>query len=55
MHHELCFLRAAHNRQSGRATFPATATLYFWVTKNLDLRMETTSPYEEHTSHPSFL
>ena len=27
-----------------------TATLYIWVTQNLKRRMETTSPYEGHTS-----
>ena len=42
------------NRWSSRSIFTATATSYIWVTKNLDLRMETTSPYEGHTSHPSF-
>ena len=59
MHHELCFLHVAHacpyNRQSSHATFTVTETLYIWATGNLDICMVTTSPYEGHTSHPSFL
>ena len=44
-----------YNIQSGCMNFNATATSYNWVTQILKLCMETTSPYEGHTSCPSFL
>ena len=57
-HDELCFLCMAHtcpdDRQSNHSNFTATATLYIWVTQILILRVEATSPYEGHTSCPSF-
>ena len=57
MHYECCFLRMAHtcpyDRQSSHVSFTVTATLYIWVTGNLNLCVETTSPYK--ASHPSFL
>ena len=43
-----------YNRQSSHAIPTATVTSYIWVIKNSDLHMETTSPYEGHTRHPSF-
>ena len=43
-----------YNRQSSRMVFTVTATLYIQVTENSDLHVVTTSPYEGHTSHPSF-
>ena len=43
-----------YDRQSSRMSFTATATSYIWVTQILKLCMETTSPYEGHTSRPSF-
>ena len=58
-HYELCFLCMAHtcpdDRQSSHSSFTATATSYIQVTQILNLHMETTSPYEGHTSCPSFL
>ena len=39
-----------YDRQSSRTNFNATATSYIWVTQNLKRRVETTSPYEGHTS-----
>ena len=49
MHYELCVLHVEHacpyDRQSSCVTFTATVTSYIQVT---------TSPYEGHTSHPSF-
>ena len=59
MHYELCFLHVAHtcpdDRQPSRSSFTVTATSYIWVTQILNLCMETTSPYEGHTCHSSFL
>ena len=59
MHHERCFLHMAHtcpyDRQSSHMNFIVTVTSYIRVTQILDLRMETKSPYEGHTSHSSFL
>ena len=43
-----------YDRQSSRTNFTATATLYIQVTQNLKRCMETTSPYEGHTSHTFF-
>ena len=40
-----------YDRQSSRTNFTATATSYIRVTQNLKQRVETTSPYEGHTSH----
>ena len=58
MHYELYILHMAHacpyDRQSSHATFTVTVTSYIWVSKKSDLHVETTSPYEGHTSHPSF-
>ena len=39
-----------YDRQSSRANFNATATSYIRVTQNLKRHVETTSPYEGHTS-----
>ena len=39
-----------YDRQSSRTNFTATATSYIRVTQNLKRRVETTSPYEGHTS-----
>ena len=39
-----------YDRQSSRTNFTATATSYIRVTQNLKQRMETSSPYEGHTS-----
>ena len=39
-----------YDRQSSRTNFTATATWFIRVTQNLKRRMETTSPYEGHTS-----
>ena len=39
-----------YDRQSSRMNFTATATSYVQVTQNLKRRVETTSPYEGHTS-----
>ena len=39
-----------YDRQSSRTNFTATATSYIQVTQNLKRRVETTSPYEGHTS-----
>ena len=47
MHHER---GNPYDRQSSRTNFTAAATLYIRVTQNLKRRMETTSPYEGHTS-----
>ena len=59
MHYKLCFLHVAHtcpdDRQSSCSNFTATATSYIWVTQILKLHVEVTSPYEGHTSCPSFL
>ena len=59
MHYELCFLCMAHecpyDRQSSCVIPTVTATSYIWVIENSDLHVETTSPYEGHTSWPSFL
>ena len=58
MHYELCFLCMAHtcpyDRQSSHAAFTATVTSYIQVIEKSDLCMETTSPYEGHTSCPFF-
>ena len=58
MHYELHLLFIAnacpYNRQSSHATFTVTASSYIQVTPNAHLCMETTSPYEGHTSHPFF-
>ena len=43
-----------YNRQSSRTNFNATATTYIRVTQNLKRRVETTSPYEGHTSRTFF-
>ena len=43
-----------YDRQSSHTSFTATAILYIRVTHNLKLRVETSSPYEGHTSCPSF-
>ena len=43
-----------YNRQSSRTNFSATATSYIRVTQNLKRRVETTSPYEGHTSRTFF-
>ena len=59
MNHKCCILCMAYecpyDRQSSHMSFTVTATLYIWLTKNLNLHVKTTSPYEGHTSHPSFL
>ena len=59
MHYELCFLCVTqsfpYDRQSSCMTFTVTATSYIWDIEKSDLCMETTSTYEGHTSHPSFL
>ena len=59
MNHEHCFLHVAYdcpdNRQSSCTSFTASAILYIQVTQILKLQVETTSTYEGHTSHPSFL
>ena len=39
-----------YDRQSSRTKFTAAATSYIRVTQNLKRRVETTSPYEGHTS-----
>ena len=51
MHHER---DNPYNRQSRRTNFTATATSYNRVTQNLTRRVETTSPYEGHTSRTNF-
>ena len=43
-----------YDRQSSRMNFNATATSYIRVTQNLKRRVETTSPYEGHTSRTFF-
>ena len=43
-----------YDRQSSRTNFTATATPYIRVTQNLRRRVETTSPYEGHTSRTFF-
>ena len=43
-----------YDRQSSCTNFNATATSYIWVTQNLKQRVETTSPYEGHTSRTFF-
>ena len=47
MHHER---GNPYDRQSSRTNFSATATSYIRVTQKLKRCMETTSPYERHTS-----
>ena len=42
------------DRQSRRSNFTVTVTSYIQVTQILKLHMEATSPYEGHTSRPSF-
>ena len=58
MHYKLRFLHVANtcpdDRQSSRMSITATATSYIQVTQILKLHMETSSPYEGHTSCPSF-
>ena len=58
-HYKLCFLCMAHtcpdDRQSSHSSFTVTATSYIWVTQILNVQMETTPPYEGHTSRSSFL
>ena len=58
-HYEHCLLCMVHtysyDRQTSCSTFTVTATSCIQVTKNSDLRVETASPYEGHTSHPFFL
>ena len=44
-----------YDRQSSRMNFTATATLYIRVIQNLKRRVETTSPYEGHTSRTFFV
>ena len=51
MNHERC---SPYDRQSSCTSFTATGTSYIRVTTILKLCMETTSPYEGHTSRPSF-
>ena len=57
MHYKLCFLHVAHacpyDRQSHHTISTVTATSYIQVTEHSDLCMESTSPYEGHTHHPS--
>ena len=59
MHHKCCFLHMAHtcpdDRQSSHSSFTVTVTSYIRVTQILNLCVETTSPYEGHTSRSSFL
>ena len=43
-----------YDRQSSRTNFNVTVTSYIWVTQNLKRRVETTSPYEGHTSRTFF-
>ena len=43
-----------YDRQSSRTNFNATATSYIRVTQNLKRHVETTSPYEGHTSRTFF-
>ena len=43
-----------YDRQSSRTNFTATETSYIRVSQNLKRRVETTSPYEGHTSHTFF-
>ena len=43
-----------YDRQSSRTNFTATATSYVRVTQNLKRRVETTSPYEGHTSRTCY-
>ena len=56
--HEHCILHMAYkcpyDRQSSCTSFTVTVTSYIQVTQVLKLCMETTSPYEGHTSYPSF-
>ena len=51
MHHER---GNPYNRQSSRMNFNVTATTFIRVTQNLKRRVETTSPYEGHTSRTFF-
>ena len=50
-HHER---GSPYDRQSSRTNFNATATSYIRVTRNLKRRVETSSPYEGHTSRTFF-
>ena len=43
-----------YDRESSRTNFNATVTSYIQVTQNLKQRVETTSPYEGHTSRTFF-
>ena len=43
-----------YDKQSSRTNFNATATKYIRVTQNLKRHVETTSPYEGHTSRTFF-
>ena len=43
-----------YDRQSSRTNFTATVTSYIQVTQNLKTHVETTSPYEGHTSRTFF-
>ena len=52
MHHER---GNPYDRQSSRTNFTATATSYIRVTLSLKRHMETTSPYEGHTSCTFFV
>ena len=52
--HSQCIAQSRpYNRQSSHMTFTVTETLYIWVIKKSELHVETTSPYEGHTSCPS--
>ena len=57
-HYKLRFLcmafKCPYDRQSSCMSFNATVTSYIQVTKILKPCVEMTSPYEGHTSHPSF-
>ena len=57
--HECCILcmayKCLYDRQSSHMSFTVTVTSYIQITQILNLCVETTSPYEGHTSHPSFL
>ena len=48
-------IHALMTDSSSRMSFTVTATSYIRATEILKLHVETTSPYEGHTSHPSFL
>ena len=49
--HECC---SPYDRQSSHTRFTVTATSYIRVTQIIKLCVETTSPYEGHTSHTFF-